>query len=134
MEGPRTYPRWARTQTSATNVGCLRLDGWVVQSGKQGMGMTLEASTQSDACPFAMRVAELDVGGERVSATSVPPATTLHRGQTVWIYLPFVFDGDRAWNDSRRTANVRLAFDGGETRWQLENVMPDRTNCEERTQ
>jgi hypothetical protein len=131
-EGPRTYPKWARTQTTPSSVGCLRVDGWVIQSGKQGLGVTLEASTQSDACPFSVRVAELDVGGERVLARSLPQPTTLHRGQTVWFHLPFLFDGDRAWNEARRTANVRLAFDGGELRWDLEDTMPDRHDCEER--
>lgn len=132
MEGPRTFPRWSRAQPSATSVGCLRVDGWVVHSGKQGLGVTLEASTQSDACPFTVRVAELDVGGERVSAKSLPQPATLHRGQTVWAYVPFFFDGDRAWNESRRSARLRLAFDGGETGWELLDAMPERNDCEER--
>ncbi|MGZ3421508.1 MAG: hypothetical protein ACXVEF_10950 [Polyangiales bacterium] len=133
MEGPRTYPSWARAQTVPTSVGCLRVDGWVVQSGKQGLGLTLEVSTPSDVCPFSMRVAELDVGGERVQAKSLPASATLHHGQTIWVYLPFFFDGDRAWNEDRRAASLRLAFDSGETRWELTNTMPDRNLCEERT-
>ncbi len=103
----RNYPAWElATQTS--RVGCAELTAWVSKSGKQGLGITLELVSIEHGCRVEFDAAEIDVGGQRVAALSLPPALSLEAPQRV--YLPFAFDNEAAWNDGRREGQFRLAL------------------------
>ncbi|MBX3130149.1 MAG: hypothetical protein KF718_25755 [Polyangiaceae bacterium] len=113
----RNYPMW-ELEAARRVVGCMNVAAWVSKSGKQGLGVTLELAPQGEACELAILGAEVQLrDGDRVRAAQLPgPLRLTGEGH---VYLPFEFDNERAWNDGKRHATLRLELSaGGErARW-----------------
>ena len=132
----RSYPAWTVVRGGAAHRGPLRLDLWVAKSGKEGLGVTVRLTNEGHALTQAFLVrARLLVersapgvgGGEGArprggatgrssaqggapvdwfaSPAQVPPDGVRH------LYLYFHFDNERAWNDGRNRAQLRLELD-----------------------
>jgi hypothetical protein len=102
----RNYPKW-QLEKSSQHVGCAKIDAWVSKSGKEGVGINLRvASSRSDRCNVEILSGVIDVGGKRVPLPRRP--APLNPGAPVFVYLPFPFDNERAWNEGRRTARLEL--------------------------
>ncbi|MEZ4403065.1 MAG: hypothetical protein R3B06_23785 [Kofleriaceae bacterium] len=117
--GPsRAYPRWSFDERATGTAGCVDGEALVRVSGKAGVGVTL-ALRSHRTCAVQVTRAELVLDGQRVSA-ELPPAQTLPGRSLVYLWLPFPFDNDAAWNAGRRRGRFEfeLVVDGAPaTRW-----------------
>lgn len=115
----RDYPRWRVVDALPQEQGCLRVHAWVSKSGKQGLGVTVELTSQCEQrvqvrlVPGPLRLAqphssapapEGDVPGRLVEAAPVE----LGPGERVLRYISYAFDNERAWNQGRRFALLAL--------------------------
>jgi hypothetical protein len=132
-EGPRQYPTWERTtQGIQVLADCAEADAWVSKSGKEGMGVTLQLAGRSTTpCVVTIKSARLRLGNEEYAAHALPEPPMLQLGQHVLAYLPFSFDGDRAWNDK---VEGDLVIEGANrtVSFHLRQTLPSREECESR--
>lgn len=99
---PRAYPTW-RLDTG---------DVWVSKSGKEGFGIS---STRKDIVAGRFRA-------EALVVDALPP---LHDTATS-VYLGFVFDNQRLWNDGVRAGTLELTLANGEViTYPLRHVWPE---------
>lgn len=121
----RNFPAW-ETRDGERDLGCAHASAYVAKTGKEGFGLTvrLDASTPS-ACPVQLAGATATIGGARVVAAELPPAALVPPGAPAFLYLPFAFDNEAAWNDGRRAGTLELVVrvGGREDTWQLPIVV-----------
>lgn len=106
----RRYPTW-RVQRQEHVVDGAVVQVWVSRSGREGIGVSVELDPRDtgmtydvDADGTNLRIAGgPPIAPARVSAAPSPPDKTRR-------YLPFRFDGLKAWNEGRRSAVLRLAI------------------------
>lgn len=126
---PRPFTAWAVTGESAHSTGCAALEVWVSKSGKEGVGVSL--SSQSDeGCTLRIEKATLVVASERF----VSEASGLDVGRGSTVYLPFLFDNERLWNEGERAGRLELDLVAGGERlhvvWPLKHEWDDANRIE----
>jgi hypothetical protein len=126
----RAYPRWRFAGDPAPSIeaGCVLGRAFVRMSGKTGVGMTVELRSRGD-CLVRFARAELVMDGVRAPATL--PADLALRGRSlVYVWLPFEFDNQQAWNAGLRTGTFEIDLDaaGAVTTWRIaaDHTRPER--------
>jgi hypothetical protein len=135
----RNYPHWEIQDVASNNVGVLEFRAWVAKSGKQGMGVMIEATNSTGTAR------ELDVARARlellgaaaridtsVSGRTPAEPTVVEAGGSETVYIFFVFPNEAAWNSGLRDADlvVEISVDGQPAqRWRMraEHVFDSRT-------
>ena len=123
---PRMYPMWRVEQTNK-RLACALVTPGVSKSGKTGVGLTLAVRGQGPGiCRVQVNLAALNLmvgsagpepaDGPAVSAVRAHPQVSgveVGAGQVAHIYLPFLFDNNRAWNNGLRRGffQIRLTID-----------------------
>jgi hypothetical protein len=102
----REYPRWRFTEAAELEHGCTLARSFIRMSGKSGVGVTVELRSRED-CTVRFARAELVLDGLRAPAT-LPAPLTLHGRSLVYVWVPFEFDNERAWNDGRRSGTFEI--------------------------
>jgi hypothetical protein len=105
----RQYPEWRITSEATLTLGCSELRVWVSKTGKEGMAITLRTSGQS-GCTVAIRGARFQVDGVDHPCGALPPPFVLDGSQALHGYLPFPFDGEKAWNRGQREGRLWLSI------------------------
>ncbi len=109
--GARVYPSWRLDEPQGRLLGCASVDAWVKQSTKTGVGVIVHMrSTQQPRCTVRITWAKLQAAGHFLSAAGGERAARLSTKDELFVYLPFVFDGNAAWNDGRRSATLQVAI------------------------
>lgn len=107
----RDFPTWAVDGPHTHALRCGSVDAWVLKSGKQGAGIVLEVTAKEMDCRVDVQAAQLVLKGETVSVAMRPPAALAEAGGSPRdLYVPFLFDGDAAWNRGDRDAALHLAL------------------------
>ncbi len=96
----RDYPRWRFIAPAEVDRGCMRGKSVIRMSGKTGVGITVELRSRGD-CNVRFVRAELVLDGQRAPAT-LPAPLELRGRSLVYVWLPFEFDNQAAWNAGRR--------------------------------
>ena len=125
----RNYPMW-RVDSAQASQGCARITPAVSKSGKSGVGLTLAVrGLGPEICRVQIDLAALNLvagsaaDGQAVRAVRARPAENsadrsvdVSEGQVAYLYLPFLFDNNRAWNEGLRGGyfQIRLAIGGQE--------------------
>lgn len=105
----REYPRWRFTDAAEMDSGCVLARSFIRMSGKSGVGVTVELRSRGD-CTVRFARAELVLDGVRAPAT-LPEPVALHGRSLVYVWLPFVFDNERAWNDGKRAGTFEIELE-----------------------
>lgn len=105
----RNYPRWTLDDGATTATGCVDATAFVRVSGKTGVGLTVQLRSHGD-CAVRIARAELVLGKHR-HAAELPPPQTLPGRSLVYVWLPFAFDNNRAWNDGKRRGQFELVLE-----------------------
>lgn len=117
----RAYPRWRFVDAAVPSVeaGCVLGRAFVRMSGKSGVGLAVELRSRGD-CRVRFARAELVLDGLRAPA-ALPAELDLRGRSLVYVWLPFEFDNNRAWNDGRRTGTFEIDLDaaGAVTTWRI---------------
>jgi hypothetical protein len=115
----RNFPTW-ETTAPERDLGCAWATTHVGKSGKEGFGLVLRVEARR-RCDVRVVAATADIGGERVTATELPTSGPLTSSEPVFLWIPFPFDNEQAWNDGRRTGSAELVLRIGdrEDRWPL---------------
>jgi glycerophosphoryl diester phosphodiesterase len=132
--GPvRAYPRWRFLAGNAgapfylpetawvrhdadfavhVTAGCVDVEVSIRMSGKTGVGVT-SMLRSTHTCAVAISRAEL-VLGERHIPAELPPPQNLPGRSLQYVWLPFAFDNNAAWNDGPRLGHFEfdLVVDG----------------------
>ena len=125
----RVYPEWRPIAPTARSIECAEVDTWVKRSTKSGLGLIVSARGQTEQrCQVQLLDAQLEIEGKSPAIAPAAPqqarAFRLTERDTVFLYVPFVFNANQAWNDGDRTAvfHVSLNVNGRphQTRWQLD--------------
>ena len=108
------------TDTPERDLGCAWARVHVGKSGKEGFGLVVRHEARR-TCDVRVIAATADVGGERVAAADLPYDGPLTSSEPRFMWVPFAFDNERAWNDGRRTGSAELVLRVGdrEERWPL---------------
>jgi hypothetical protein len=109
----RDFPKWAIDGPHAHALRCGSIDAWVLKSGKQGAGIVLEVTAKGMDCRVDVQAAQLVLNkGETVLSVATRPPSALAEagGSPRELYVPFLFDGDAAWNRGDRDAALHLAL------------------------
>jgi hypothetical protein len=109
----REFPRWRFTSTSEVDAGCALGRAFVRMSGKTGVGLTVELRSRGD-CPLRIARAELVLDGKRAPA-HLPAPIALRGRSLIYVWLPFEFDNEQAWNDHLRSGTFEIDLDAGGT-------------------
>lgn len=105
--GPiRAYPRWTLDGDTHFAHGCLDADAYVRVSGKTGVGVTVALRSHA-TCAVRITRAELVIDQQRVPA-ELPPPPALPGRTLAYVWLPFAFDNNAAWNDDHRAGRFEL--------------------------
>jgi hypothetical protein len=102
----REFPRWRFTQPTEVERGCLLGRSFIRMSGKTGVGMTVELRSRGD-CTVRFARAELVLDGVRAPAR-LPEPLALRGRSLVYVWLPFEFDNEAAWNDGKRAGAFEI--------------------------
>jgi hypothetical protein len=115
----RELPRWRFTQATDVDAGCVLGRAFVRMSGKTGVGVTVELRSRGD-CTVRFARAELVLDGRRAPAT-LPAPIELRGRSLIYVWLPFEFDNNRAWNDQLRDGTFEIDLDaaGTTTTWRI---------------
>lgn len=105
----RNYPRWTIDEGTTTRTDCVEAQAFVRVSGKTGVGVAVQLKSHGD-CAVRVTRAELVIGAQR-HAAEVPQVTTLAGRSLVYVWLPFAFDNNRAWNDGLRSGQFELQLE-----------------------
>ena len=118
----RGYPAWVVAGPAQRDIGCAQVAAWISKSGKQGIGVTLRfTSTTETSCHVQIAGARLALAGNTI-ATLVALPTAVAPPPTAYVYLPFAFDNEAAWNDRKNVAELDLALTpagGPEVTWAI---------------
>lgn len=118
----RGYPAWTAVGASTRAVGCAHVQAWISKSGKQGFGVTLRFSTDDQVpCPVQITGARVVLAGETIATLATLPAVATPP-PTAYVYLPFGFDNEAAWNDRKSAAELQLVLSpagGPEIPWAI---------------
>jgi hypothetical protein len=119
---------------SETVRGCARLQAWVSKSGREGVGITVEAvSDDGRSCSVRVDGGVLSTAEQSTRGESVVAQATVEGAVPATFYVPLPFDNDRAWHDRDNRATVDLIV--GAAPWRLELAQgPANTNCSAATQ
>jgi hypothetical protein len=111
--GPRPYCHWQITSDpSVRKVGCAEVDVWSKRSTKTGLGVILHISVpQGSQCSVQLVTARLLLDQTLVPAPSTNRHLLLSPHDELFVYLPFVFDNNGAWNDGLNEAELSLELD-----------------------
>ncbi len=91
------------------SLGCATANLWASKSGKEGAGITLRL-TADCACQVEVLEASFLVDGEAHPPISKIENAAVNAGDVAHRYLAFSFDGNKAWNQGSRTAQLNLRF------------------------
>lgn len=105
----RDYPRWTVAAAATSQSECVLAQAWIRVSGKTGVGMTVQLRSLGD-CTVRVARAELVIAGQRVAA-ELPAALTLPGRSQAYLWLPFAFDNNQAWNDGARRGQFELVLE-----------------------
>jgi hypothetical protein len=105
----RDYPRWRLTAPAPARTDCVEAQAFVRVSGKTGVGVSVQLRSFGD-CAVRIARAELVLGDRRYPA-ELPPPQTLPGRSLVYVWLPFAFDNNAAWNDGRRSGRFELQLE-----------------------
>jgi hypothetical protein len=106
----RGYPAWTMAGPSTRSLGCAQIQAWISKSGKQGLGVTLRFSTEDQVrCPVQITSARVVLAGETIATLAALPAVAAPP-PTAYVYLPFAFDNEKAWNERQNAAELRLVL------------------------
>jgi hypothetical protein len=109
----RNFPAWEIHEGAQQTVGCADLAVWVSKSGKEGVGLTVRA-TSMESCPVVIQgarfVLEADPAVEIATTDPLPVAMTAAARHPAHAYLAFPFDNEDAWNDGRRRGRFELTL------------------------
>lgn len=118
----RGYPAWIVAGPAKRDVGCGQVEAWISKSGKQGLGATLRfTSATESACYVKITGAQVALAGDTIG-TLVALPTAVAPPPAAYVYLPFGFDNEAAWNDRRNAAELRLTLapaGGPEIAWTI---------------
>jgi hypothetical protein len=112
----RNFPHWELQAPSSLEVGALELEAWGAKSGKEGLGVVLEAANSTgDAHTLQVDTARLELFRDdpsqvltTVEARGVGEVFRVAPQGKERVYLPFVFDNEAAWNADIRHAHLVL--------------------------
>ena len=118
----RDYPRWRLTGGADVAHDCVEATGFVRVSGKTGVGLSVQLRSRRD-CAVQITKAALVLGDRRYPA-ELPPAEQLAGRSLVYVWLPFAFDNNAAWNDGRRSGQfeIELTANGQPVVWTMPAV------------
>lgn len=106
----RNYPKWrALDGTGDMSLGCATASLWASKTGKEGAGITLRLMADH-ACQVELVEASFLVDGEAHPPISKIENAALKAGDVAHRYLAFSFDGNKAWNQGSRKAQLNLRF------------------------
>jgi hypothetical protein len=109
----REFPRWRFTGPAEVDAGCALGRAFIRMSGKTGVGVNIQLRTRGD-CRVRLARAELVLDGVRAPATL--PEPILLRGRSlVYVWVPFEFDNEAAWNAGRRDGTFEIDVEAGGT-------------------
>lgn len=119
----RGYPAWIVAGPAKRDVGCGQVEAWISKSGKQGLGVTLRftSSATEAACYVKITGARVAVAGDTIATLLALPAAVAPP-PAAYVYLPFGFDNEAAWNDRKNAAELRLMLapaGGPEITWTI---------------
>jgi hypothetical protein len=137
QEGARSYPAYNVEGRQAEQAGCAKIEAWGKRSVKTGAGFVVALSAAGPApCPVVVRAATLEIAGSRHDARSLPRSEfSLAPESRVFVYVPFAYDAQAAWNDGERRARLELLLDVASQRnlrvsWSFRHELPERSDGE----
>jgi hypothetical protein len=111
----RNYPVWETGAPTERRLDCARARLWVSKAGKEGLGVTVAVQADGEAaCRVRVERALLTVGDRRIAAAALPEPAAVAPGTTTYLYLPFAFDANAAWNHGQRDALLLVALAAGD--------------------
>src|SRR5262249_31073787 len=123
------YPAWAPSEPVRWNFECASVELRVAKSGKEGAGVVLEARTSAPSCALRVEKARMVLGSRPVDSTGLPTTFTVVADHPTFVWLPFRFDGDAAWNSGDRKALIQMEIGAGgpprKVEVELVNAFPD---------
>jgi len=121
---PRNYPAWELTSGQAKVQGCADAIAWVSKSGKSGVGLTIEIRTRGPCRVRISRAVLVLADGKEVAGQVKEPADAAGGVGDRYLYLPFLFDNNEAWNRGVRQGrfDLTLVVEERSTRWSLDAV------------
>jgi hypothetical protein len=118
----RGYPAWTVAGPAKRDIGCAQVEAWISKSGKQGLGVTLRFTSATEtACYVQITSARVVLAGTTMATLTALP-TAVAPPPTAYVYLPFGFDNEAAWNDRKNVAALRLGLTpagGPEIPWEI---------------
>ena len=118
----RGYPAWVVAGPAQRDLGCAQVEAWISKSGKQGLGVTLRFTSATEtACHVQIAGARVVLAGNTFASLTALP-TAVAPPPTAYLYLPFGFDNEAAWNDKKNVAELKLALTpagGPEITWEI---------------
>lgn len=118
----RGYPAWVVAGPAQRDVGCAQVEAWISKSGKQGLGVTLRFTSATEtSCYVQIASARVVLEGATIASLTALP-TAVAPPPTAYVYLPFGFDNEAAWNDRKNVAKLDLALTpagGPEITWEI---------------
>jgi hypothetical protein len=120
----RGYAMWTFVDRIPLQTPCGPVEAWVAKSGKEGLGVTLHLQTARPACAFSTAHASLSLHDQNIVASATFPAAAEERDGERFIYLPFLFDNNKAWNRgwNQATLDLQLRVESTDLRWQRKLV------------
>lgn len=118
----RGYPAWIVAGPANRDVGCAQVQAWISKSGKQGLGVTLRFTTPTEAACYVQITSARVVLAGNTMATLIALPTAVAPPPTAYVYLPFAFDNEAAWNDRKNVAALQIGLkpaSGPEITWEI---------------
>ncbi len=119
---PRNYPTWELTSGQAKVAGCADAMAWVSKSGKSGVGLTVEIRTRGPCRVRISRAAMILADGSEVEGRVQEPSAKTPSPADRFVYVAFLFDNNRAWNQGIRSGRFDLDLVAEEQteRWSMD--------------
>lgn len=128
----RNYPHWEIHDVAENSAGVVEMSAWVAKSGKEGVGVMIEATNTTDtprSVQFSNARLELlgNAGRIDTNVRGRAPGAPIVVGpdDPERVYMPFRFDNEAAWNAGKRHADVVVEIrvdDQPAQRWRMRAV------------
>ncbi len=118
----REFPFWEISGNPTPVLGCAETAAWVVKSGKTGLGLTVRLQATGGDCKVDLTAASLRLAdGTVVRGVPEKRHLAIARCYTEYVYVPFRFDSEAAWNLGVRsgTITIDLAVGGVAHGWSM---------------
>ncbi len=106
---PRNYPVWQVESGGSFSNSCVSVETWVGKSGKQGIGLVLKLTPQTDrGCHLRIGGGRFVIGDVEVNDYACPFDVFVPPGGPQHTWVPFYFDNEKLWNQGHRRGLLEL--------------------------